>query len=137
MNRPKLVVDTNVFVSAAIKLFGAEATVLDLVAKQQAQLYLSDVIYAEYKDVLLHRKLRLDPERARYVQKTIEQNGQFMIASGYLSISPHEPDNRFLECAEAAGADYLITGNKPHFPDEWKSMKIINARELLDRLNLP
>ena len=137
MNRPKLVVDTNVFVSATIKFFGAEATVLDLIAKQRVQLYLSDVIFAEYKDVLFRRKLRLDPERARYVQETIEQNGYSITASGYLSISPHEPDNRFLECAEVAEADYLVTGNKRHFPNEWKSTKIVNARELLDRLPQP
>jgi predicted nucleic acid-binding protein len=27
-----------------------------------------------------------------------------------------EPDNRFLECAQKARADYLVTGNKRHFP---------------------
>jgi len=30
----------------------------------------------------------------------------------------HEEDNRFLECAEAAGADYLAIGNLKHFPAE-------------------
>ena len=27
-----------------------------------------------------------------------------------------EPDNRFLECAQAVRADYLATGNRRHFP---------------------
>jgi uncharacterized protein len=31
----------------------------------------------------------------------------------------HDPaDNRFLECAEALKADYLVTGNKRRFPTE-------------------
>ena len=42
-----------------------------------------------------------------------------------VTASPHEANNRFLECAEAAGAEYLVTGNK------WKGTKIVNARELL------
>ena len=35
-----------------------------------------------------------------------------------LAISPHQPDNRFLECAEAALATYLVTGNSRHFPGD-------------------
>jgi predicted nucleic acid-binding protein len=42
-----------------------------------------------------------------------------------------EPDNRFLECAEAAGAEFLVTGNKRHFPQRWKTTRVANAREVL------
>jgi uncharacterized protein len=49
-----------------------------------------------------------------------------------LEVSPHKPDNRFLECADAAAADYLITGNKRHFPASWKRTKIVNARDFLE-----
>jgi predicted nucleic acid-binding protein len=40
-------------------------------------------------------------------------------------------DNRFLECAESAGADFLVTGNRRHFPKVWKTARIVNAREFL------
>jgi uncharacterized protein len=40
-------------------------------------------------------------------------------------------DDCFLECAEAAQADFLITGNKRHFPKRWKGTEIVNAREFL------
>jgi uncharacterized protein len=39
--------------------------------------------------------------------------------------------NRFLECAEAASADCLFTGNKRNFPKRWKTTVVVNARELL------
>jgi predicted nucleic acid-binding protein len=52
-----------------------------------------------------------------------------------VSVSPDEPDNRFLECADAAQSDYLITGNKRHFPKQWKTTSIVNAREFLSRWN--
>lgn len=41
-------------------------------------------------------------------------------------------DNHFLECAEAAGADYLVTGNKKHFPSSYKNARVVDAREFLD-----
>ena len=41
------------------------------------------------------------------------------------------------ECAEAAEAYYLVTSNKRHFLERRKNGPIVNARELLDRLNLP
>jgi predicted nucleic acid-binding protein len=40
-------------------------------------------------------------------------------------------DNRFLECADAARADYLVTGNLRHFPRFWKKTKIITPREFI------
>jgi uncharacterized protein len=40
-------------------------------------------------------------------------------------------DNIFLECADAARADYLVTGNVRHFPRFWKKTKVITSREFL------
>ena len=40
-------------------------------------------------------------------------------------------DNMFLECADAARADYLVTGNKKHFPRFWEKAKIITTREFI------
>ena len=37
----------------------------------------------------------------------------------------------FLECADAARADYAVTGNLRHFPRFWKKTKIITPREFI------
>jgi len=42
------------------------------------------------------------------------------------------PDNRVLECAIEAPADYLVTGNKRHFNfTEFEGVKIVDVREFL------
>ena len=51
-----------------------------------------------------------------------------------LQVSPDQSDNRFPECAVAAEADYLVTGNKRHFPAQWKNTLVIGARELVEIL---
>jgi predicted nucleic acid-binding protein len=43
-------------------------------------------------------------------------------------------DNVFLECAQTGEADYVVTGNKRHFPNRWKKTKVIGARELFELL---
>ena len=41
-------------------------------------------------------------------------------------------DNRFLECAAAAAAAILVTGNLKHFPPQWGATRVMNARQFLE-----
>jgi hypothetical protein len=50
-----------------------------------------------------------------------------------LCIVLRKPSNRkFLECADAPRADYLVIGNSRHFPKFWKKIKVITSREFID-----
>jgi len=40
-------------------------------------------------------------------------------------------DDIFLECAQAADAHYLVTGNVKHFPATWVNTRVISARQYL------
>ncbi len=41
----------------------------------------------------------------------------------------------FLHCAEAAGAEFIVTGNKRDFPDApYGAIRVVGAGELLDRI---
>lgn len=127
----RVVLDTNVLVSAAIKTEGAEAAALDFVAQHHATLVVSEATVAEYIEVLRRPRLRLDPARVEWLLQFIRHEGVMVAPVARLNACTDEPDNRFLECAEVADADYLVTGNKRHFPPSWKSARIVNAREFL------
>lgn len=128
----RVVIDTNVIVSANIKDEGAEALVLNLVANRYLQLYVSAATLKEYEAVLARPKLRFDLVRVHKAMELIRNVSILVKPSRLLSISPDEPDNRFLECVEAAKADYLVTGNKRHFPASLGNTQVVNARELLE-----
>lgn len=49
-----------------------------------------------------------------------------------LKVCSDPDDNIFLECAQAAEADYLVTGNLRHFPISWQGTKIVTSRIMLD-----
>ena len=127
----RVVLDTNVLVSAVIKTQGAEAAALDLATQHRAQLCVSEPILKEYIEVLYRPKLRLDRVRVLRVLEFISREGLTIAPRVILAACPDEPDNRFLECADAASAEYLVTGNKRHFPERWKSTSIVNARDFL------
>ncbi len=134
MIRPRVVIDTNVLVSAGLKPEGAEEAVWLLVSTDKLQLFVSRVIVAEYQSVLRRSKLNLAPDTIEFLLQLSASKATFVEPAVRLFVSPDEKDNRFLECAEASDANYLITGNKRHFPARWKRTEIINARELHARL---
>ena len=128
----RVVLDTNVIVSAHINEEGLEASVLDLMFQKRLELFISDPIFAEYGLVLRRKRLHLDPHRVEDSLAGIHEISTSVKPSHTVSTAADPADNRFLECAEAAGADYLATGNKRHFPKRWDKTKVVNARELLE-----
>jgi uncharacterized protein len=126
----RVVIDTNVLVSGILKQHGLEASVLNLIATDQLTWCLSEPILEEYRRVLLS-KLGFQPAHVQWYFD-LAAAGHIVIPSARLKESPDDSDNRFLECAEVAEADYLVTGNKRHFPAQWKNSRIVNARELLE-----
>ena len=132
MNRPRVVLDTNVVISAGLKPSGLEEKIVELVAAREIALYVSPAILMEYEMVFARPKFgRIDPARISQLLATLATEATTVAPTHSVAESPHEPDNRFLECAEAAKAHYLVTGNKRHFPARWKSTHIVNAREFL------
>ena len=131
----RVVLDTNVIVSAVLTRGGAEAHALDLAAARKIQLYVTAEILTEYEEVLRRSKLsRVSPKAIDTALELIRRVGIVVNPKETLAVSSDESDNRFLECAETADADYLVTGNKRHFPEQWKKCMVIGARELVELL---
>jgi putative PIN family toxin of toxin-antitoxin system len=98
---------------------------------RKVQLHVSEPILAEYEHVLLYPRLKFSPQEVDRFMALIRRASVLVRPARLVSESTHDTDNRFLECAEAAGADFLVTGNRRHFPKRWKKTQVVNARELL------
>ena len=130
----RLVLDTNVVVSAFLAPRGNEGRVLRLALSPDHQLFVSQVIVDEYVRILGKPKLDLRPIDLEAFYASLKQRASWVQPEHRVHISPDETDNRFLECAETIDAEFLITGNKRHFPKVWKGTKIVNAREFLEKV---
>lgn len=127
----RVVLDTNGIVSATLKPQGLEAAVLLLGLQGIVELCVSQAILTEYQGVLGRPRFERDPKQISRFLAQLESHSSPFQPTRTLSACSDEPDNRFLECAEAAGADYLVIGNKRHFPKTWKNTKVVNTQELL------
>lgn len=134
MRRPTIVVDTNILVSALLKSDSLPSTIIKLIRADRLVWCYSPELLSEYETVLRRPELGFDPEAIDRLLRFANQSSIIVTPHARVSVSPDEPDNRFLECAEAADADYLVTGNKKHFPSHWKRTTILSARELLESI---
>ena len=127
----RLVVDTNVLVSAALKPESLQHTVFLIAMTRPARLYVSQSILDEYSDVLARPELRIRRGLRQQLLQLIKNRSTLIFPRYVLEVTSDPDDNRFIECADAARADYLITGNLRHFPRFWKGTKVISPREFI------
>lgn len=127
----RLVIDTNVLISAAIKSAGLQRTVLLLAITKPARLYVSRSILQEYGEVLARPELKIRKGLRQQFLQLIKNHSYIVAPTQQLEVTGDPDDNIFLECADAAKADYLVTGNQKHFPKFWKKTKVITPREFV------
>ena len=130
----RVVLDTNIIVSACLTPEGSPATILELALLGEFTLCLSSPILTEYQDVLARPKFSRDAARIKVLLDGIKELAEMVEPPHRLAISRDEEDNRFLECAQAADADFLVTGNRRHFPDQIDRTRILTPREFLTEL---
>jgi uncharacterized protein len=127
---PRGVYDTNVIVSAILKPGSIPASLVALAMKGSVRLFLSPQMWEEYREVLKRPTFGFDPSAVEGFLQDLGKAAVVVYPTKQVSRSLDEPDNRILECAEAAKANYLVTGNKKHFPfAEFKGTKIVSPAE--------
>ena len=102
------------------------AFVFELVRSGLIEAWASPAILEEYGDVLGD-----DPE---FVAEIVE-SCRVCYPLTELRVIRHEPDNRFLECAFAADADYIITVNtaRGHFDQkQYQTVRVVTPGEFLN-----
>jgi len=127
----RLVLDTNIVVSAALKTDGLQRTVLLLAMTRPARLYVTASLLAEYREVLARQEFKIRKGLRQQILQFLENHAQLVKPARVLRVAKDPDDDMFLECAEAARADYLITGNPRHSPKFWRNTKVITSREFI------
>jgi len=136
-DRLRVVLDTNVLLSALLFPGGSPDQIFTLVRRQSIDLYFSPFILDEFRRVLQSKFLHSEREastRAAYLLHF----GQIVEPQERLTvITAKEDDNRILECALAAKAEYLVTGDKAHLLPlkRFRGIEIVSPAEFLRFFN--
>ena len=127
----RLVIDSNILVSAALKPDGLQRTVIVLATSKPARFYVTNAILAEYREVLARPELNIRRGLRQQLLQLVRNHAQLIKPARAIQVANDPDDDKFLECADASRADYLITGNQRHFPHFWKKTKVITSREFI------
>ena len=130
----KVVLDTNVVVSALLNPNGVPAQIQNLLLTDRLELLYDNRVLDEYWTVLKREKFGFSKESVDDFLRFIMFNCEFVISSPAKIKFPDEEDRKFYEVFKSGKAKYLITGNKRHYP---RDAGIVSPREFIERSNLP
>lgn len=131
----RVVADTNVYVSAIV--FGGTCeSILALARAGIIDLYTAPAILRELKTVLSQTFEWTDSQVQEALAEVNALTSLIRPAMKLSGILTHDPDHRILECALAADADFLVTGDKKHLQSlkTFRGIRIVAPREFLDHL---
>jgi putative PIN family toxin of toxin-antitoxin system len=110
---PRIVLDTNVYISAFL-FGGVPGALIGLARAGGAELVVSSAILDEIAGVLRRRVEFTDAQVAEVMRETRSLARLVTPALRLAVIREDEPDNRILECAVAGRAHYIGSGDRRH-----------------------
>jgi putative PIN family toxin of toxin-antitoxin system len=130
--KPKLVLDSNVFISAVV-FGGKPREILDLAIKGLIEVAISNDILEEIKGVLEGQKFQFQTRIVYALMREIEDLADLVEPTGRIEAVLDDPeDNRVLECAVESGANGVVSGDS-HLSAlrTFGKIKIMNPDEFL------
>jgi len=132
----KVVLDTNVLISA-ILFGGRPRQILEKAIRGEIRLCISEPILEELKGVLQRSKFDYSPEMIQVVLTEFTGIADFVNPLKTIDVVLEDPeDNRILECAVEAKANYIVTGDF-HLLKliRYRNIEVLNAVAFLEKLS--
>ncbi|MGV8138160.1 MAG: putative toxin-antitoxin system toxin component, PIN family [Mangrovibacterium sp.] len=132
----KVILDTNIIVSALISNSIPTKILYELVLPQKVKTCLSDEVFSEYVTVMNREKFARYANfktNADIVLNKLREISIFYKTDRKVEILTDTSDNKFLELAAVSSADYLVTGNTLDFRiTEFEYTRILAPKEYWD-----
>ena len=131
----RVVLDANVVVSSVLIQLGNPAIILKMLISGEIQNSTTPEIIDEIKDVLERPRIskRINPLDQEFILHAFEEFSE-KINPGitFAEVKDDPDDNKILECAVAAAAEYIISGDNHLLkPREFRGIKIVNPAEFV------
>jgi putative PIN family toxin of toxin-antitoxin system len=130
----KVVLDTNIIVSTFIKRTESTEKIINSLKQHGFKLVISEEILKEILEVLLRPNIR---KLTKMNKREVRELGRLLLENAF-KVEPHQrlevsrdpADNKFLECAVTAKANYVVTGDKDLLEiKNYRGVKIITLQE--------
>jgi putative PIN family toxin of toxin-antitoxin system len=134
----RVVLDTNVLISGLAFPGSKPDQILSRIRRGDPELFISPFILSEL-DRVLREKFRFTKREAAIRVHAIRAIARLIRPMERMTVvTANDDDNRILECAAAAQADFLVTGDTKHLLPlvSYRGAKIVTPTQFLD-LDLP
>ena len=129
----RIVLDTNVLVSALLRPDSIPGRIVDLVLAEQVTLAFDHRIFAEYQSVLFRPEFSFSSDQVGALLEFVWRAGEMVDAMPLPIHLPDPDDVMFIEVAVSALASALVTGNLKHFPaSQRQGVRVLAPREWLE-----
>lgn len=134
-----MVLDTNVWISALI-WGGNPAEVVKAAENRRLRIFISEEIVGEISRVLEYPKLKQAYRgsglgRTDLVEAVLKVSRFIKVTRKVNVVADHPADDKFIECALAARADYIVSGDRHLLKlARHERIRIMSVREFLDML---
>jgi putative PIN family toxin of toxin-antitoxin system len=132
----RLILDTNILISALLSPAGAPAKLLDAWERKTFTLVASDLLIAEFRHVAARPffRARLRASAAELLAAGLRDFSIYFrnLPSGPIARDPK--DSYLLAMAEAGHADFLVTGDKELSLKHHKSTRIVTPAAMIEAL---
>ncbi|MDR3329616.1 MAG: putative toxin-antitoxin system toxin component, PIN family [Prevotellaceae bacterium] len=132
-----LTLDTNMFISSFF-WGGNPRKIIERIIEGEDELYVADGILDEVASVMARPKFSVDKESIERFIASIREVAYSVVLEGKVTnVCRDSDDDKILECALLANADYIITGDDDLLSlKEFEGIRIVTASEYLNLINL-
>ncbi|HKE09022.1 MAG TPA: PIN domain-containing protein [Candidatus Acidoferrum sp.] len=85
----------------------------------------------ECEEVLRRPRFGLEPRRITRWTRELRKRARMVNPGKAVKVTKDPDDNKVLECALEAPADYVMTGNVRHFPARYQDIRVVTPREFM------
>ena len=128
----KIVVDTNIFISA---LLGSKSCqqIYEFLKEDKFQLVISENLVTELKSTLILAKFEFTKEEIDELIEHVLRKAQKVESTVKIDICRDPKDNIIIECAIAGKADFIVTGDEDLLTlKSFRKISIITPKKFLE-----
>lgn len=132
-----VVLDTNILLSGII-WGGNPEKIIATFYQGKTTIAFSKETFQEFCEKVLIFSQKYPPvkEKLYFYQKLLARQTEFFVIKKHFSLSRDSKDNKFLDLAYAAKAEYLITGDKDLLIlKKFKKTKIVSPKQFLKEIS--
>ena len=125
-----VVLDSNVLISAIV-FGGIPRVILESIIEGKLKLAFSEALAEEFGAVLQGKKFRLSPQITDLIITELQSISETFYPTTTVSVIKKDPaDNKVIECAIAANANFIISGDA-HLLElgEYRNIKILSPSD--------